>query len=207
VKITSVEKFGSGHLLSELATTRLMGFDGAQPYAKADISLETLDTDRLVPAQRYVLRPLVDKITELRAALLPLGHDVFALDGGLIVRNDDQDDDIPVIPPIVEESREPDGRTVLLINDGIHRVYAARTAGLPIQVVVVRGVPEDYPYYAYALRDGWAGVQEFDELPDNFQKKEYRVPESYRLLFRDFNELFPGVQKQRPQTNPEHLRP
>lgn len=207
MEITSVEKFGSDHLLARLAETRLMGFDGAQPYAKAEISLETLDTDQLVPAQRYVLRPNVTKITELRAALLPLGHDVFQLDGGLIVRSDEQDDDIPVIPPVVEESREPDGRTVLLINDGIHRVYAARVAGLPIQVAVVRGVPEEYPYYAYALGDGWASVQEFDDLPDTFQKKEYRSPDRYRLLFRNFNELFPGVQKVRRQTNPDHLRP
>lgn len=207
MEITSVERFGSDHLLARLAETRLMGFDGAQPYAKAQLSLETLDTGELVPAQRYVLRPIVGKIAELRAALLPLGHDVFRLDGGLIVRNDEQDDDIPVIPPIVEESHEPDGRTVLLINDGIHRVYAARTAGLPIQVVVVRGVPAEYPYYAYALRDGWADVKEFDELPTNFQKKEYRVPDRYRLLFRDFNALFPGVQKLRAHSNPDHLRP
>jgi hypothetical protein len=207
VKIMSVEKFGPDRLLAKLAETRLMGFDGARPYAKAEISLETFDTDQLVPAQRYVLRPIVDKIAELREALLPLGHDVFKLDGGLIVRNDEDDDDIPVIPPIVEESREPDGRTVLLINDGIHRVYAARRAGMPIQVAVVRGVPEEYPYYAFALSDGWASVKEFDELPDSFQKKEYRVPESYRLLFRNFNELFPGVQKMRRHSNPDHLRP
>jgi hypothetical protein len=207
VKIMSVEKFGREHLLAKLAETRLMGFDGAQPYANAKITLETLDTDDLVPAQRYVLSPIAAKITELRAALLPLGHDIFAPDGGLIVRTDEQDEDIPVIPPVVEESREPDGRTVLLINDGIHRVWAARTAGLPIQVAVVRGVPEEYPYYAFALPGGWADVVEFDELPDNFQKKEYRVPDQYRLLFRDFNRLFPGVQKVRRHSNPDHLRP
>jgi hypothetical protein len=207
LQIASVESFGPDHLLEALAGTRLLGFGGARPYENAKISLQKMDTDLLVPAQRYVLTPNVAKIAELRAALLPLGHDVFALDGGVVVRTDEQDDRIPVLPPIVEESHEPDGRTVLLINDGIHRVFAARQAGLPINVVVIRGVAEQYPYYAFALRDGWADVQQLEELPANFQKKEYRSPSEYRSLFRDFNAIFPGIQKERRQSNPVHLRP
>jgi hypothetical protein len=39
-----------------------------------------------------------------------------------------------------------------------------------------------------------------------FQKKEYRDPQNYKALFRQFNELFPGVQKDRVKSNPAHLR-
>jgi hypothetical protein len=146
-------------------------------------------------------------VLELREALLPHGIDVFALDGGVFIRTSDSgDEDIPVIPPIVEQSREPDGRSVLVINDGIHRVFAARTCKLPISVVAARDVPTEYPYYAFALPGGWAEVTELDELPDTFQKKEYRHPTNYKALFRDFNGIFPGVQKERKSSNPGHLR-
>jgi hypothetical protein len=48
-------------------------------------------------------------------------------------------------------------------------------------------------------------VAELEDLPDEFQKKEYRLPDNYKALFRDFNAVFPGVQKQRKQSNPIHL--
>lgn len=208
LRVLEVERFGREELLDRLRETRLRGHGGARVYEGAELTLEpALDPERLAPAQRYVLRPGLAKVLELRDALLPHGVDVFALDGGAWVRTDeDPDERIPVIPPVVEESHEPDGRTVLVVNDGIHRVYAARAADVPIAVVAARGVPREYPYYALALPDGWAGVEELDELPDGYQKKEYRQPEGYKALFREFNEVFPGVQKQRKRSNPEHLR-
>jgi hypothetical protein len=107
---------------------------------------------------------------------------------------------------MIEESIEADGRKVLLINDGIHRVYAARKRGRPLNVVLARNVPPEYPYYAHALPDGWAQVEELAELSEGYQKKAYRNPDNYKALFRDFNEIFEGVQKQRPKTNPDHLK-
>lgn len=205
MRITDVEHISREDLLAALRRTRLQGFDGAQPYAAASLELaRATDPETLAPAQRYVLRGGVDKVIELREALLPHGVDVFALDGA--VRMSVDGEVIPVLPPIVEESLEPDGRTVLIVNDGIHRVFAARELGLPINVVLARGVPAEYPYYALALPGGWDEVLQLDELPDGFQKKEYRRPEGYKALFRDFNALFPGVQKERRKTNPEHLR-
>lgn len=208
MRVLEVERFGRDELLARLRDTRLRGHGGARVYESAQLRLEpAFDPERLAPAQRYVLRPGLEKVRELREALLPHGVDLFALDGGAFVRTaEDPDERIPVIPPVVEESHEPDGRTVLVINDGIHRVYAARAAGLPIAVVAALGVPREYPYYALALPGGWAHVRELDELPDGFQKKEYREPESYKALFREFNEVFPGVQKERKRSNPEHLR-
>ena len=208
MRILSVERFDRDVLLDALRQTPLQGFGGAKPYEAATLELVAAhDTDSLAPAQRYVLSGGVAKVLELREALLGHGVDVFALDGGVYVRTSDAADEvIPVIPPVVEESHEPDGRDVLIVNDGIHRVFAARSLGLPISAVVVREVPPEYPYYALALPGGWDDVTPLDELPDGFVKKAYRIPDNYKALFRDFNALFPGVQKQRKQSNPEYLR-
>jgi hypothetical protein len=208
VKVLSITRFGRDELLASLRETPLRGFDKARLYADAKLELApATDTDVLTPAQRYVLEPTVRKLLELRAALLDHGIDLFALDGGAYAcTSDDPQEAIPIIPPIVEETLEPDGRSVLLINDGLHRVSAARSLGLPISVVVARGVPSEYPYYAYALPQGWAELEQLKELPDNYQKKEYRLPDNYKALFREFNSVFPGVQKQRKQSNPSHLQ-
>lgn len=206
--VLSVGRIGRDRLLEQLRKTRLLGFDGAQPYADAQLELVTaMDPEQLAPAQRYVLRPTVEAILDLRSALREHGIDPFALDGAVEMRmSDDPGEVVPLLPPVVEESHEPDGRTVLVVNDGIHRVFAARAMGLPINVVVVRGVPREYPYYALALPGGWSDVVELDALPDGFVKKAYRRPDGYKALFRDFNALFPGVQKQRRETNPSWLQ-
>jgi hypothetical protein len=208
IHVLSVEPIDRSELLAAIRRTRLIGFDGARPYANARVQLEPrLDTAGLAPAQRYVLRAGVQTILELRAALLEHGIDVFALDGGVRVRTSAAPHElVPLIPPVVEESLEPDGRRVLIINDGIHRVFAARSLGLPISVVAARGVPEQYPYYALALPGGWSDVVALDGLPDGFQKKAYRNPDNYKALFRDFDEQFPGMQKPRKASNPQHLR-
>lgn len=207
MRILAIERFTTDELLGTLRRTRLRGYGGVQPYRDATLELAVgMSPDGLAPAQNYVLTPSVDKILRLRTALLREGVDVFALDGGVYVTtSDDPQERIPVIPPVVEESAEPDGRRVLLINDGMHRVFAARSVKADISVVVVRGVPQEYPYYAYALDGGWSRVTSLDELPDVHQKKEYRQPGNYKALFREFNALFPGVQKERKQSNPAHL--
>ncbi len=206
-EILSLAPIGRERLLASLRRVRLLGFDGARPYADARLELVVADPERLAPAQRYVLAPGVRRILRLREALLAHGVDVFALDGGVEVRTSwAPGETVPVLPPIVEESHEADGRTVLVVNDGIHRVFAARSLGLPIAVVTAHGVPPEYPYYACALAHGWADVLELEELPDGFEKKTYRNPDGYKALFRDFNAVFPGVQKERRKTNPEHLQ-
>jgi hypothetical protein len=206
--LVSVEPFAAHGLLAALRTTPLRGFDGARPYADATLELApAFDPELLIPTQRYVLAPRLRHALELRAELLQHGIDPFALQGGAYFCTDaNPEERIPLIPPIVEESLEPDGRTVLLVNDGLHRVYAARSLGLPISVVIARGVPRAYPYYAFALPHGWSEVEELEELPDEYQKKEYRIPDNYKSLFREFNSVFPGIQKERKKSNPRHLR-
>jgi len=198
--LRSVAPFGPDELLATLRRTPMPGRGDARPYAQADLRIAAaVGPDTLAPAQRYVLRPGLRRTEALRATLADHGIDLFALDGGAWVTT--QDDRRPVLPPIVEESVEPDGRTVLLIADGIHRVFAARAAGLPIAVVVVRGVPASLPYYAFANRHGWDDVEPLDALRDGFVKKAYREPDDPQALYRDYNAVFPGVQELRPETD------
>lgn len=200
--LLEMRAFDERELLDRLRRVRLKGHGQPAIYANAELTLERgVDPDQLAPAQRYVLAPGVRRTLALREALRDRGVDLFALEGGVWIRTaDNPDEEIPVIPPVVEASVERDGRTVLLINDGMHRTFAARMAGSPINVVVVRGVSPDYPYYAYALEEGWADVQELESLPEGFAKKTYRDPKNYKALFRDFNSPFPGVQAQRAPT-------
>ncbi len=211
MKILKYELLDEAELLGRLKKTRLRGFEGAEVYRDATLEIaEHIDTAELTPAQRYVLKEGVETIGHIADAFAAEGIDVFALRGALLFwpegTDPETDAPIPFLPPVIEESREPSGNTVLLINDGIHRVYAARKRGRGLNVVLARSVPAEYPYYAYALEDGWAQVEELEELKEGYQKKAYRNPENYKALFRDFNAIFEGVQKQRPKTNPEHLK-
>jgi hypothetical protein len=209
MQITKYDLLAEGELLSRLKRTRLRGFDRAEVYRDATLEVVEADPASLTPAQRYVLQEGVQAILDVADAFEPRGIDVFALRGALMFWPEGSDPDgppIPFLPPVIEESIERDGKKILLINDGIHRVYAARKRGRKLNVVLARNVPAEYPYYAYALPDGWAQVDELAELQEGYQKKEYRNPENYKALFRDFNEIFEGVQKQRPRSNPAHLK-
>ncbi|VFN04763.1 MAG: hypothetical protein BECKG1743D_GA0114223_109941 [Candidatus Kentron sp. G] len=212
MKILRHEPITRIELFDALKQTRLRGHGQPLLYEHATLSLEAaLDPDRLVPAQNYVLREDFERIEVLYHSFSENGIDIFALDGGLRFWLQDPDSGeeegpIPLIPPVVEESLEPDGRTVWLINDGMHRIRVAKRLGRTINIVLARSVPPEYPYYAYAHPEGWRGVEELDELPDGFIKKKYRDPENYKALFRDFNAVFPGIQKQRKKTNPAGLR-
>jgi len=209
MQITKYDLLAEGELLSRLKRTRLRGFDRVEVYRDATLEVVEADPESLTPAQRYVLQEGVQAILDVADAFEPRGIDVFALRGALLFWPEGSDPEgppIPFLPPVIEESIERDGRKILLINDGIHRVYAARKRGRKLNVVLARNVPAEYPYYAYALPDGWAQVDELAELQEGYQKKEYRNPENYKALFRDFNEIFEGVQKQRPRSNPAHLK-
>ncbi len=149
--IQKFELISESDLLSRLKKTRLKGFDQAEVYKDATLEIvDGVDTERLTPAQRYVLADGVQCIIDLAEAFAHHGIDLFALRGGVLFWPDGVDVDseppIPFLPPMIEESQEPDGRKVLLINDGIHRVYAARKLGRPINVAVARNVTAPYPY-------------------------------------------------------------
>jgi hypothetical protein len=207
MKILQHETFNLEMLLDGVRRTPLRGFGGAKPFVSADLRLERhADPNEFSPAQNYVLRDGIARIVSLRDALAGCGIDLFDLAGGVWVWTDERPDlRVPVIPPVIERSREPDGRDALLISDGLHRVYAARSLGERISAVSISDVAHEYPYYAFPLDGGWEAVLELDGLPDGHQKKNYRQPDNYKALFRDYNSVFPGVQEQRKKSNPGHL--
>lgn len=207
MKVLSATEFSRSDLLSSLRRVRLRGFDGVEAYRDARIEIvEGLDPRTVMPAQNYVLREGVEKVGELRAALLKWGVDPLELKGGAYIRTaEEPSKTITVVPPIIEESVEPDGQTCLLVSDGLHRMFFAYSHDLPITVAVIRGVL--YPYYAFPLAGGWGDVELLDSLPTSYQKKVYRQPDNYKALFRNFNGVFPNVQSQRRKSNPRSLQP
>lgn len=195
-----------GELLRRLKQTRLKGFSQPLIYEHSTLVIkEQVQPDLLVPAQLYVLRAQVQVVLDIAEVFEQKGIDVFGLTGALLfwMKGSDPatDPPIPFLPPVVEESEEPDGRIIPLINDGMHRIAAARRLGRKINIVYVSNVPREYPYYAYALPQGFDGVQEIDILTEGFKKKEYRNPQDYKALFRVFTGVFPGVQADRRETH------
>jgi hypothetical protein len=82
----------------------------------------------------------------------------------------------------------------------MHRLYLARLERVAPQVVYVRGVPKEYPYYAFPRPEGWTGI---DLLPDNpdpktYLKKCHRRRDNKRL-YRDFQSVFANVGRSRSQ--------
>ncbi len=208
MRILRHEMINEKELLSRLKQVRLKGFGEPLIYESANLSIVPgVMTGALYPPQRYVLKGTVETILEIADAFEKRSIDIFALRGAVFfwLEGSDPllDPPIPLLPPIVEISHEPGNRMVPLINDGMHRTYSARKRGREINIVLVANVPREYPYYAYALKDGWKEVQEIEELTDGFKKKEYRNPDNYKALFRNFNAVFQGVQEQRKQTQPE----
>ena len=194
MKVTKLEVVPSSILLSKLKNTRLLGYGQVLVYANAQLSIEQqLDTDILVPTQRYVLRSTLWTVKELYTTLLSQGVDMFKLDTAVWFWREDIRTLLPLLPPIIEESYEADGRKVWLISDGMHRVYTARKLGKPLNVILVKNA--SHPYYAYPLDKGWADVAELQEL-GSLPKKKYRET-AYKELFRNYNDVFPGIQKSR----------
>lgn len=193
-------------LLDRLKQTRLKGFNQPLIYEHSTLTIkEQVSSDLLVPAQLYVLRSQVQLMMDIAQAFEQRGVDVFGLTGALLFwlegSNPTTDVPIPFLPPIVEESHESDGRVVSLINDGMHRIAAARRLGRKINIVHVSNVPREYPYYAYPLSQGFDQVQEVEEITEGFKKKNYRDPQNYKALFRVFTGVFPGVQADRKETH------
>lgn len=199
--ITRVEKLSTEETIALLKTVRLKGHNQVEIYKDTDITLEKADVNKLVPAQRYVLAENVNTITNLYTGLLPFGVDIFKLDGiiNFWFLNDEgvEEGPIPFGPPIIEKTIH-NGELIYLINDGMHRCYTAMRLQEKINVFIVDGVPEQYPYYAVPLNN-WYEVTYLTDVPDNFVKKTYVDPDNYKALFRLFNDVFVGIQKERTQ--------
>lgn len=173
-----------------------------KPYADARLKLQTFRSTDLAPVQTYVLADELLKVRELRWELAAWGVNLFHLDGYVSIKTDESGEDwIDVLPVIVEMW---DGKNRLypapILNDGMHRAYLAMMEGELPQCVMVEGIPEDLPYYAFPLPSGWRDVRLVNEIPDGFIKK-YHVIRDYKSLYRNFNLGFNNVGGPRGNTS------
>ncbi len=192
MNIQKIEHHGVEELIENMRKVGMLTQPDVLVYEECRIELTSFHTDRIAPAQRYVLTQEILKVRDLRWSLSEHGFDLFKLDGYVKIWLEGYDDPIDVLPPVVEQSREADGSLVKILNDGMHRVYLARQERTPVQVVYVKGVPKEYPYYAFPLVNGWNDVEIVSELPENYIKKWHRIKE-YKSLYRDFNTGFENV--------------
>lgn len=198
MQIKRVEMHNSDELIKRLRQVKMLKRPEISVYHNALISLEYLSTNCLYPAQRYVLVQELNKVRQLKWELLKHGLDLFSLNGFVKVWFEDAEDPIDLLPPIVEESIEKNGHVVNIINDGMHRIYLARMEWTVPQVVFVRGIPKDLPYYAYPNPDQWQGIELMDSLPEGYVKKWHRIRD-YHTLYRNFNSAFDNVGAPRPR--------
>jgi hypothetical protein len=203
MNILSVERHDAAELLSRLRRVPLLKQPEVLVYEQALISLELIRCDSLHPTQNYVWLQELRKTQELRWSLASHGVDLFKLDGFVtytVAEADGSEVVYDLYPPVVEESIEADGTVALIINDGMHRLYLARLEWVVPQVTYIRGIPREYPYYAFPRREGWDGLDLLAANPDpqTYLKKCHRRRDNKRL-YRDFQAVFQNVGRSRSQ--------
>lgn len=201
MEIITLKRHAAPELIARLKEVPLLEEPDVFVYREALITLEQIRTDCLNPAQNYLWLQELRKTQELRWSLAAQGVDLFKLDGYVTytVRGENGAEEVyDLYPPIVEESLEADGTLARVINDGMHRLYLARLEWVVPQVVYIRGVPKEYPYYAYPRQQGWEGLDLLAENPDprSYLKKCHRQRDNKRL-FRDFQAVFRNVGRPR----------
>jgi hypothetical protein len=192
MKITKVEHISSQELINRLRNVTMLKAPHIYPYRDVFISLERISTEYLAPPQNYVLVDELKKVRMLKWALEEHGIDLFNINGYVRIWFVGAKAPVDLLPPVVEESIEADGSVVNIINDGMHRLYMAKMERIIPQVIFIRGVAKDLPYYAFPLRDGWDDVVVEDELFEGYLKKWHRR-QDYKSLYRNFNSAFDNV--------------
>ena len=190
--VERVEHFPADDLVARLRRVTMLKRPEVRVYQDAEISLREIPTDGLFPAQRYVLVQELEKVRRLKWELAGKGYDLFRLDGYVKIWFVGEDRPIDLLPPVVEESVERDGRVVNIINDGMHRLYLAYLEWVIPQVIFIRSLSSEFPYYAFPNPTQWHGIDWMSSLPEGYVKKWHRIPD-YKTLYRDFNSAFDNV--------------
>jgi len=193
MKIVEVVQFTEKELIEKLRNVNMLEDESVYPYKKAFMSLEKIYVEDLFPPQRYVLKGELLKIRELKWRLEEHEIDLFNLNGFVRITLDGEPEPIDLLPPIVEEVVERNGRISHIICDGMHRIYVAYLEWVIPQVVFVRGLPKDIPYYAFPIPEkDWTKIELRDDIPSGYIKKWHRI-EQNKELYRNFNSAFENV--------------
>lgn len=195
MNILSTKFFNEEALIQQLRKVTMLKDPTNYIYKDVYISLENINTDYLIPPQNYLLNNELENKLELKYALEKHGYDLFNLNGYLEFQLD-TGQIVTLLPPIVEESIEQNGAVLPIINDGMHRVYLARVHGVNPKVIFIRGVPNQYPYYAFPVIGGWDKVERVDSIPKGYIKKWHRI-QNNKMLYRNFDSVFTNCSKPR----------
>jgi len=197
MKIIDVSHFNNKKVLeSQMRDVTMLKDPFIKVYKDSYISVERLNIDCLVPPQNYVLNYELENKLELKYELERHGIDLFELNGYVEFKLEGEDITRTLLPPIVEESIEADGTIVPIICDGMHRCYLARLERRNIDVVFVRGIPKEYPYYAYPIRGSWEKVERINNIEKGYIKKWHRIQDN-KKLYRNFDSVFSNCSQPR----------
>lgn len=193
IKIIKVEQFSEEDLIERLKKITMLKAPDVAPYEDAFISLERIAVKNLASPQRYVLKEQLHKIRKLKWALEEHNIDIFNLEGFVRLTLNGYEEQVDLLPAIVEESIEKNGHLVPLVNDGMHRAYLAYLEWVIPQVVYIRGLPKHLPYYSFPIPENdWSKIELLDDIPRTFIKKWHRI-ENNKELYRNFNSAFKNV--------------
>ena len=186
------EQLNKSEVLRRLRAVTLLN-SSVQPYKKAKIAFNAkVNPSILMPCQNYVLnerlQDISTMITDLAVSPLGLLSSKFCQLAGCRFSHDKKM--LSLIPPIIENW---EGK--LIIADGMHRCFYALHRDLLIDVIMIKEIDEECPYYALPLPNRWKDVKIVDSKPEI--GKVYKEPDSYKRLFRDYNGQFPNVQMKR----------
>ena len=196
MKIKKIEKFSQDDLIRRIKNVTMLKAPEIKPYKEAVVTLEKLNTSELYCPQKYILEQNLMDIAKLDWSLRKKDVDIFNLNGYVRFWLDGKEEPHDFLPIIVEESIEENGKVVNIICDGMHRAYYARTCWKMPQVLFIRGIPKEYPYYNYPIYKGddWDKLDRFSKLPipEGYIKKWTRE-ENYKAYYKNFNSQFKNV--------------
>ena len=193
-EITQIEYFTEEELISCLRGVTMLEDPHCYPYADAEIQLAKITHENLNPAQRYILTENIGRVQHLQWAIEENGFNIFQLNGFLRMRFDGSDEQVDLLPPVVEVSDYDDPtRDINIVCDGMHRIYLSYVQWIVPQVILIRNVPRQYPYYAYPLKNpSWDAIEIWENIPKDSIKKWHRIEEN-KKLYRNFNSTFKNV--------------
>ena len=206
MKITELSYKAQSELILKLHKATMLKDDKCLVYKNAYITVESVDPNCLSPCQFYILKDELNKKIELQEAFTTYingnipenDDDFFSLFGYYEFKTSNEVELRTLLPPIVEESIESDGKIYPLINDGMHRIYLALLQKRKINVVYIRGASK--PYYAYPLPNGWNDVKVVNEITKNSIKKIHRIQDN-KKLYRNFDSVFTNASEPRGITS------
>ena len=196
MKINKVECFNKTELIKKIKKVTMLKDPDSFVYENTFVSLESINTNCLIPPQNYVLNYELENKLELKYELKKHNVNLFNLDGYIEFYLEGEDIKRTLLPPIVEESIEDDGIIIPIICDGMHRCYLSRVERKKIQVVYIRGISKEYPYYAYPVLNGWDKVERIDKINGGYIKKWHRIKDN-KKLYRNFDSVFSNCSKPR----------